>query len=229
MTSAASKLREQFFAGGNGIEVAGFAGKPRGVVRRILNGNPTAHYGVVGAAILRAKEMILANFGGPEPQRVVTPGYNVHFRAEGGHVEIVDDIFAAHDELDVPIDRNMQLINFLAAVGLLQSPHPLLADDIDVQGVSGRSAEIDIDERAPGKNDHGDRGGDQGPADFQEQIAMHVVANFTRSLAAVLVHREDAKCRHQHDEKETGQNDEEKQRVDIAGETGRLLGKKWKR
>src|SRR6202162_4804897 len=228
MTGAARKLCEQLFAGGNGIEVAGFAGKPRSIVGRILNRNPTAHYSVVGTAILGAEEMILANFGGPEPKGIVTSGHNVYFRAEGRDVKIVDDIFAAHDELDVPIDRNMQLINFLAAVGLLQSPHPLLADDIDVQGVGGRGAEIDIDERAPGKNDHGDRGGDQGPADFQEQIDMHVVANFTRSFAAVFVHREDAKCRDQHDEKEAGEHDERKQRVDIAGETGRLLGEKWK-
>src|SRR5580692_1110504 len=119
MTSATSKLREQLFAGGNGIEVAGFAGKPRGVVGRILNGNPTAHYGVVGAAILRAKEMILADFGGPEPQRVVAARHHVHFRAEGRDVKIMDDIFAAHDELDVAIDGNMQLVNFPTAVGLL--------------------------------------------------------------------------------------------------------------
>jgi len=135
MARATGFFDEEFFTGDDGIHIAaGRTGEPRGVVRRLHDGDPTAHHGVVRAAILRAKEMIAASFGGAKPHGVVVARDDVHFDAESGDVEIVNDVFAGEDELDVAADGNVKLIDFTAAIGLLNLPHPLLADDVEVEG-----------------------------------------------------------------------------------------------
>src|SRR5258708_15084751 len=83
VTSDAGSFGKELLAGNDGIGAsAGRAGKPCGIVRRLHDGDPAAHQGMVGAAVLRAKEVVTAGLPGPEPHSVVMPGDDVHLHAE---------------------------------------------------------------------------------------------------------------------------------------------------
>src|SRR5271169_1620012 len=96
--------------------------------------------------------MEAARLRGTEPHSIVMSRHGVHLHAERGDEKVVDDVFTGEHELDVAADGNVQLVDLPAAVGLLNFPHPLLADDVDVQSVLGRMAIIDVDDRTPAKH-----------------------------------------------------------------------------
>src|SRR5271165_3741039 len=102
------------------------------MISRVFDRHPSAHKRVVCSAILRTEKMVFTNPGGTEPQRVIPTGHHVHLYAECWYIKIVDDIFAPHDQLDVPVHGYVQFVDFLTSIRLLQLPHPLLADYINV-------------------------------------------------------------------------------------------------
>src|SRR5690242_21832884 len=65
--------------------------EPRGIVRGVHDGNPSAHHGVARTTILRTKEMVAAGFGGTKPHGVVMARNHVHLHAEGWNEEVMDD------------------------------------------------------------------------------------------------------------------------------------------
>src|SRR4029077_18732947 len=133
-------LGEEFLAGDNRIgSGVGGAGKPGGVIHRLHDGDPSAHDCVICTAILLAEEVVAPGLGGTEPHGVVVARDNVHLDAKGGHGEIVNDILAGEDYLDVAADGNVQLVVFAKAGGLLDLPHPLLSYDVDIEGVHGHT------------------------------------------------------------------------------------------
>src|SRR5262249_9165061 len=159
MASNACQLGKQLLAGSSWVDLANLARKPRSIVRGIHDRYPASHDRVIGAAILRAKQTIPADFGGAEPQDVVASRHEVHLDAERRIIEICNYFFASQDELDFAIHVNMELVDFAAAVRLLQPPHPLLADHVDVQRVFGRQAKVHVNHGAPGKHDQSDEQG----------------------------------------------------------------------
>src|SRR6202162_4721121 len=88
-----------------------------------------------GAAVLRAKEMIPAGPRGLEPGDRVAPGHDVFLHAERGHEEVVDHVLGGHREAHGAPDRHVQLVDLALPVGMLDLPHPLLADDGDLDRV----------------------------------------------------------------------------------------------
>src|SRR5580704_6630894 len=102
---------------------------------------------MVCAAILRTEKLVAARLSGTEPHGVVVARHNVHLYAESRNEKVVDNVFAGHHELDVAANWNVKFVDLPVAIGLLNFPHPLLADDVDVQGILRRMAEIDIDDR----------------------------------------------------------------------------------
>ncbi len=107
---------------------------------------------MICAAILLAEEVIAAGLGGAEPHGVVVAGDNIHLDAKGGDRKIVNNVFTGKDKLDVAADGNVQFIDFAQTGGLLDLPHPLLSDDVDIEGVHGQAAIIHINNRAPAEH-----------------------------------------------------------------------------
>src|SRR5262249_33127963 len=139
MASNAGILAEKLFTNFDRVPTSGTR-KPRGVIGGLHHSDPTNHDGVVGAAILRAEEMVPAGSSGTEPHGVVVAGNDIHLDAEGGDGEVMNYVFAAHDKANIAASGNVDFIDFALAVGLLRFPHPLLADDVDVQRVVGCAA-----------------------------------------------------------------------------------------
>src|SRR6266566_4934572 len=97
---------------------------------------------MIRSAILRTEKVVAARLGWAEPHGVVMSRNNVHFHAERGNVEIVNDVLAGEGQAHIAAHGNVQFIDFFQAVGLLRFPHPLLGDDINVERVLRRVAII---------------------------------------------------------------------------------------
>ena len=229
MAGGAGQLREELLARGNRTDVSALVGEPGGVFGGIHHGHPATHHRVIRAAILRAEKVVLADLGGPEPHGVVASRNDVHFHAECGHVKVVDDVLAAQDQLDVAIDGDVQLVDLFAPGGLLQLPHPLLADDVDVQGIFRGGAVVDVNHGAPREHAERQNERDQGPPDFQRGVAMNFSANIAGVFPPVAEGRKNGQQRHQHGEKDRGDENIGEEGIHISREIGGLLRKEWQR
>ena len=111
------------------------------------------------------------------------------------------------------------------ALHVLELPHPLLADDVDGDGVIGRAALLEEDGGAPGEHDHGEAEGDDAPQDLEGQAAVHRVGQLLFGAAAVadgeIEDREEDHQREEHRDREQ----EIQQVVHIGSEGGRLIRK----
>src|SRR5262245_36371626 len=65
----------------------------------------------------------------------------------------------------------MQLVDFRAAFGMLNFPHPLLGDDVDFQSVARRIKSNEIQAGAPDKHYESQTEWHDRPENFQSQIA----------------------------------------------------------
>ena len=64
----------------------------------------------------------------------------------------MDHVLRGKDEAHILADRHMQFVDLALAAGMLDLPHPLLADDIEFEiRCRGRFVQPDVDLGAPGK------------------------------------------------------------------------------
>jgi hypothetical protein len=68
---------------------------------------------------------------------------------------------------------------------VLQFPHPLLADRVDLDGVVGRFAGGEENARAPGEHHHGETEGNHAPQNLQCVAGVRDVRQFAFRTAAV--------------------------------------------
>ncbi len=128
------------------VHLDDFVGEPLLEVRLFMHINPGDHFRVVPTTVFRAIQVErLALFRCPrrvEPQIVVATRQNILLHAEDGDEQAVDHVLRTHDQLDVPIARNVE---FRAdnAVGVDERPTPLLGDHLDVVGVIGGGSHVD--------------------------------------------------------------------------------------
>ena len=104
---------------------------------------------VIGAAILRTVKAVPARLGGPEPHGVVVARHHVHLHAERRDEKSWITSSLAMISRTLRPYRNMQFVNFFQPIGLLHFPHPLFADDVDIQCVVRRVPVIDINHPRP--------------------------------------------------------------------------------
>src|SRR5271169_540310 len=154
-------------------------------------------------------------------------GHDVHLYAERGNEKVVDDVFTGEHELDIAAHRDVKFVNLPVAVGLLNFPHPLLADDVDVQSVLRRVAEIDVDNRTPSKHGQGENRGNHNPHDFQSHVAVNRNADFVLALAVVFKEENHDRRGDRNSEEERDEDQERHQRVHAGGEVGSLIRIKW--
>jgi len=84
----------------------------------------------------------------------------------------VDDVLAGEDEADVAVHGDVQFIDFFQAVGLLGLPHPLFADDVNIQGVLRGMAIIDINDGAPAEHGQGQNERNDHPSGFEAGVTF---------------------------------------------------------
>ncbi len=165
------------------------------------------------AAVFRAEQVIPAGFGRAEPERDVAPGNDVGLDAECRDEHVVNHVLGGRNQTDVPADRNVQLVDLPLAVEMLELPHPLLADDVDVQGVVGGMGHREEHAGAPAEDDHRDEQRDHGPRDFEQQAAVNRYADGLGLAAVELDGEEDDEPRDEHREETRNAEQEEVKRV----------------
>ena len=101
------------------------------IFRRLHDDDLADHAGVVGAAVLRAEQVIGARPRRLEPDGGVAAGQDVHVDAEVRHEKAVDHVLGGQQQLERPADRDVQFVDLALPFGVLDLPHPLLADDVD--------------------------------------------------------------------------------------------------
>ena len=171
--------------------------------------------------------MVTAGLGRPEPHSVVVTGDYVHFHAESRDIEIVNDVFAGENQADVAADGDVKLVDLALAVGLLGLPHPLLADDVNVQGVLRRAAVIHIDDRAPSEHPHGQEQRNDHPGGLKAHVTVHRNTQFVGTLAMESEKEKDNRDGDGDGEKQTDRDEENHQAVHVGREVGGLLRIQW--
>ena len=185
---------------------------------------------MLGAAVFGAEQMIAPRLRRFEPDGGVIAGHHVVFDPKRRHKEAVDDVFAGERELDRSPDRDVQGVDLPLSVGMLKLPHPLPADDEDLEGILRRARQGEIDVRAPEEGDHREDQRDHDPGDLEGKV----VGNRRRwrlvfRATAVLDREVDHQGEDQSAEKHADSDQIKIERVDPRGDARGLLGKKRQR
>src|SRR5579875_494534 len=83
-------------------------------------------------------------------------------------------------------DRNMQSINLSRAFRMLEFPHPLLSNYIDMNRVHGSPTLADKEIHAPDEDDDHNDNRDNCPRELQRDVAVNLLRNFVGSTAPIL-------------------------------------------
>src|SRR5215475_4183471 len=137
------------------------------------------------AAIFGAKKRIDSSLGRLEPEARVTPRQNVLLETKRRQKKIVDHILRCHHEFDWLPHRHMQLVYFPLPLRVLRLPHPLSADDANLESVVWRAENVNKNDRAPDKDHHGQTERDQEPKDLQPEGSLNGSGTFILSATAI--------------------------------------------
>ena len=85
----------------------------------------------------------------------------------------------------------MQLIDFALAGGVLELPHPLLADDVNLHRIFRRPRLRKVNLRAPNEHAQGDQQRNHGPERLEFCRAFDGPGNLERVAAAIADDEED--------------------------------------
>ena len=145
---------------------------------------------------------------------------------KSGHGERVDDVLRGHVEPDRLVNRGVQHVDLARAVGMLDLPHPLLRDNVDLHRSGRRKKLIDlVGARPPEQHQEGEQRGGR-PADLEFVLDERRQRAARRGRAATIADGEDDDERE--DEKRDRaryRNEREIERVRLRREARGLLGK----
>src|ERR1700742_1742763 len=104
---------------------------------------------MVRAAVFGAEQRVCTGLRRLEPKLCVATGNNVLLDSEGRDVEAVYHVLGRHRQLDARADWHVKLVD-LALTGLvLELPHPLLRNDVNLHRVSRRAVRLEVGRSAP--------------------------------------------------------------------------------
>ncbi len=173
--------------------------------------------GVLGAAILAAEKMVDADGVGAKPERRVPARDHVGLDAHRGHEERMDDVFRRHLERDGLPARDVKFVDLALAARVLDLPHPLLADDIELHRAGGRSRGGEIDVRAPREDAEDEHQRNDDPRNFENRrVALDVPPDLSRRFAVVADHEIEDERRDERREEDGDAERREEQHVDVA-------------
>src|SRR5438105_10028911 len=110
----------------------------------------------------------------------------------------------------------MQLIDLAMALGMLDFPHPLLADDINFHRVGGGTGLINEDSSGPEKHDHRNAERNDRPDDFEGEIVRGFRGR-RFGPAAILQREINDEHENQERKKSTDNEHEEIETIDLIG------------
>src|SRR5436309_5089974 len=102
-----------------------------------------------------------------EPSDRITPRQDVLLDTECGNVEAVDHVLRGHDHTDIAAHWNVQFVDLALTLDVLELPHPLLSDGVDVGRILGRRAFLKINSRCPNEDKQENAERNDGPGEFQ--------------------------------------------------------------
>ena len=139
--------------------------------------------------------MKAAGLGRLKPGLNVTAGDHVDLGAEDRHEEIVNDVLRGQRQFHRPVDGQVQFVDLALAVGMLDLPHPLFADDEHLRGVRRRLGHRGIDLRSPHEHDEEDEQRRDGPEPFEAIVAEDARRALVLAAAAIPERRRRAASR----------------------------------
>src|SRR5262249_28596971 len=121
----------------------------------------------------------------------------------------------------------MQLVDFAAPVGLLELPHPLFANYVNVERVRRSVAIIHVNYRAPAEHGHQEEEWKHNPGNFQPQVAVDGSSNFVRCFAFVAEEEINDGNRDRNGKENAHADDKQHEAVNGRSEVGGRLRIKW--
>ena len=121
--------------------------------------------------------------------------------------------------------RDVQFVDLALPFQVLQLPHPLLADRVDLDGVVGRFAGREEDARAPGEHHHGETEGNHAPQNLQRVAGVRDVRQFVLRTAAVADREIEDGAEDQQREEHGDREQEVQQVIHLGSERGGLFRK----
>src|SRR5262245_13097191 len=119
------------------------------------------------AAIHDTEEMIGPYLVRVEPSRSIRSRHHISCEAKWRKVRALAALCRRHGQRDSPVQGKMKFINFALTSGMLQLPHPLFADDINLHGIVRRARDREVDTRPPDKHYHHQNERDRRPERFK--------------------------------------------------------------
>ena len=138
MTGDATKRLKQLLTGDSRSGVARIAAQPVIKLARLHHDHRANHSRVIHSAVLSTEQVIRSGLGRFKPLRRVLAGHDVSFHAKRRNEEVVNHVFGGHDQLDLLSNRHVQLIDLALASRMLNLPHPLFANDVDLNCILRR-------------------------------------------------------------------------------------------
>ncbi len=108
-------------------------GEPPRVPGIAHDGDGPDHVRMLDPAELRAFELIAAGAVGLEPEGLELPRHHVVLQAECRDVEAMDHVLRGEDHLHDPVDGDVYGVDLALPARMLDLPHPLLADDVELE------------------------------------------------------------------------------------------------
>src|SRR3569623_1156811 len=125
--------------------------EPSRVVCSLHRNHFAKHPGMIGPAILRAKQVIVTRAADLKLNILITAGDDVVLQPQRRNEEAVNDILRRHHELDGAVDRHMKGIDYSLPSRVLHFPHPLLGNDEHRYFVAWRLIDFQENNGSPDK------------------------------------------------------------------------------
>ena len=201
------------------------AGEPLLERRRLHDDDRADHPRVERPAVLGAEEMVRPRHRRLEPGLGVAAGQRVLLHAERRHVEAVDHVLRRQQHLHRPRDRHVQLVDLPLAAQMLELPHPLLADAVELERVGRRRVREEEHVRAPDVREEKDDERDDAPGDLEPVRAVDLRRTLVAGTPAV-ADREVEDQRRDQDAHEAAHREEIEEKVIGPRREGRGLRRK---
>ena len=124
------------------------------------------HPAMADAAKLGASQIVDAGFVGLEPERGRLTGQQVLLDAKLGQIQRMDHVLAGEDHPHRLAGGHGEPIDLALAAGMLELPHPLQADAIDLTRIGRRVMQLAEQDRRPDEEGEREQEGDDHPAPF---------------------------------------------------------------
>ena len=167
--------------------------------------------------VLGAEQVVAAGPGHLEPLGGVAARQHVGLHAKLRDVERVDHVFGGHRQADVAPHRNVEFVDLARPRRVLELPHPLLADDVDVHRLARGARHVEVDLRAPAEHDQRQHRRDDGPRQFERHRRVDLRAHLARAAAPVADGEEQHQAGDDQDEEGADDDQEQEQQIHLAG------------